>query len=122
MSINNKKRLAFAEYSADIKTFEIFGNKEGLPKIKGVIPAPDINHTSEEEREKTFKKVLDNITIEGFYIIKTQRIRNMAFDKKRQKTTLSVEYRPCKNEEEIKLVAERIRKILGLMAINEAKP
>ena len=92
--------------------FEVFGNPEGCPRISAVVPAPDINHISEEARKKTHQDAIDAVILNGYLITKCVRVRNEAFDKKGQKTTLSVSYRPCRNKSEIENVAESIRTIL----------
>ncbi|MFA5715808.1 MAG: hypothetical protein WC998_08705 [Candidatus Paceibacterota bacterium] len=114
------KEFPFAKYYDD-GTIEIFGNKEGLPAISGTIPAPDINTPSEEERQKRFDQVCANITLQGYFFTKKQRIRNIAFDKPSQKTTLSVRYRACKNEKEIKEVHDLIVEILKSGILKEAE-
>ena len=105
------KEFPFAKYYDD-GTIEIFGNEEGLPAISGTIPAPDINTSSEEERQKRFDQVCAGISLQGYFFTKKQRIRNIAFDKPGQKTTLSIRYRPCKNEKEIKEVHALVMEIL----------
>jgi hypothetical protein len=105
------KEFPFAKYYDD-RTIEIFGNKEGLPVISGTIPVPDISTPSEEERQKRFDQVCAGITLQGYFFTKKQRIRNIAFDKSDQKTTLSIRYRPCKNEKEIKEVRALVVEIL----------
>ena len=106
------KEFPFAKYYDDGTIIEIFGNKEGLPAITGTIPAPDINTSSEEERQKRFDQVCAGITLQGYFFTRKQRIRNIAFDKPGQKTTLSIRYRPCKNEKEIKEVRALVVEIL----------
>lgn len=103
------KEFKFVKYYED--GFEVFGNKEGSPRITAVIPAPDINHATEEERQKTHTEACNGVTLQGYLITSKRLIRNTAFDKKGQKTTLKIVYRPCKNKEEIKQVAAEIRKI-----------
>src|SRR5512133_2561641 len=73
--------LVFVKYHDD-GTIEIFGNKNGYPRHNGVVPAPDINHASEEERLETFRKATDTITLQGYLITSERRIRNTAFDKR----------------------------------------
>jgi hypothetical protein len=105
------KEYPFCKYYDD-GTIEIFANKNGYPKISGVIPAPDINHSTEEERQKTHNGACDQITLQGYIITSKRLIQNTAFDKPGQKTTLSIRYRPCKNEDEIRGVYLGIRDIL----------
>ena len=105
------KEFPFAKYHDD-GTIEIFGNPEGYPRFSGAIPAPDINTASEEERQKRFDEACDALTLQGYFFVKKQRIRNTAFDKPGQKTTLSVSYRACKNENEIKEVRDLILEII----------
>lgn len=105
------KEFPFAKYYSD-GSIEVFGNEEGYPRIKGVIPAPDINHSSEEEREQTHNATCNAITLQGYLITYRKRIRNMAFDSPAQKTTLSIRYRPCRNKEEIQQVYSKIRELI----------
>jgi len=105
------KEFRYAKYYED-GSVEIFGSKEGYPRIMGVVPAPDINTKSEEEREAVHTEACDNITLEGYLITAKKRIRNQAFDKKDQKTTLQIQYRPAMNEEEVNEIHRRITEII----------
>lgn len=93
--------------------FEVFGNKEGLPRITAVVPAPDVNHRSDEGRQKTHSQACEGVVLQGYLIVSKRLIRNEAFDGPGQKTTLKIIYRPCKNEMEIREVAAQINKILS---------
>jgi len=106
------KEYPFCKYH-DNGTIEIFGNKEGYPRISGVIPAPDCNHLTEVKRQKTHNDACNQITLQGYLITSKRLIRNIAFDKPNQKTTLSIRYRPCKNENEIRRVYLMIKDILN---------
>jgi hypothetical protein len=106
------KVFPYCKYHDD-GTIEIFGNKEGYPRITGVIPAPDINHSSEEERQKTHAGACNQIALQGYIITSKRLIRNTAFDKPGQTTTLKITYRPCKNEDEIRCVFLGIKDILS---------
>lgn len=105
------KEFPFAKYYDD-GSIEVFGNEEGYPRFSGVIPAPDLNTPSEEERQKIFDRACAGITTQGYFFVKKQRVRNTAFDRKDQKTTLSVRYRACKNKKEIEEVHGLIVEIL----------
>jgi hypothetical protein len=94
---------------------EVFGNRDGLPEVTAVVPAPDVNTKSEKDRQDRFDKACDSVTINGYYIVSKRRIKNEAFDAPGQKTTLRVVYRPCKTEKELKIVGSRIHKILATM-------
>ena len=115
------REFTFAKYYDD-GTIEIFGNEEGYPRFSGVIPAPDVNTQSEEERKKRFDVACASISIQGYYFTKKRRIRNIAFDKPGQKTTLSVEYRACKNKREINEVHDLVVEILksGILCVMES--
>jgi hypothetical protein len=109
--VTEMKEFPFAKYYDD-GTIEVFGNKEGYPRLSGVLPAPDINTASEGERQKRFDDACSGITLQGYFFTKKQRIRNTAFDRVDQKTTLSVKYRACKNKKEIEEVHNLIIEIL----------
>ena len=105
------KDFKFCRYTED--GFEIFGNKEGLPKITAVVPAPDVNHKTEEDRQKTHTDACNGITLQGYFIVSKRLIRNEAFDKKGQKTTLKIIYRPCKTPKEMAEVRDSIMQIFA---------
>jgi hypothetical protein len=96
----------------DDGTVEIFGNREGLPEITGVVPAPDVNTKSEQDRRKQHNDALEQIILMGYYIKSTKLIRNEAFDDPGQRTTLQIVYRPCKNEEETNELFKKFQKIM----------
>ena len=91
---------------------EIFGNPEGFPSIVAVVPAPDLNCRDETERQARFDEAIENLILAGQFITSMQRIRNTTFDRKDQKTTLQIKYRPCTNDDEIKAIHEKITVIL----------
>lgn len=103
------KEFKFCRYYEE--GFEVFGNKEGLPKITAVVPAPDINHKTEKDREKTHTDACNGIILQGYYIVSKRLIRNETFDKKGQKTTLKLIYRPCRTPKEMMEVRDSIMKI-----------
>jgi hypothetical protein len=90
--------------------------KNGMPELTGVIPAPDLNTKSEEERLEKFDKVCEQLLLKGYFIKSKWRIRNKAFDKPGQKTTLKIVYRPCKTEDEMKIVFKKAMAILTRLA------
>ena len=104
------KECPFCKYY-DSGIIEVFGNKEGYPRYTGVCPAPDVN-TKPEDRQKRYDDAINGITLQGYLITYQKFIRNTAFDKKGQKTTLKIKYRPCKNRTEINQVYSKICKIL----------
>lgn len=73
-------------------------SEDGLPRVTGVLPAPDINTPSEEARVKYHTGACDGITLKGYFVESRNLIHNNAFDRPDQKTTLEVVYRPCRNE------------------------
>jgi hypothetical protein len=97
-------------------TVEIRGHESGLPKIDGVVPAPFCDET---ERQKRFQAAIDQITMSGYMILETKRIRNDAFDKKDANTTLQIKWRTCKTEDEIKAVHAKIMDIMNKGATKE---
>ena len=105
------KQFDFAQYTDD-GGFEIFGNDTGYPRMKAVIPAPDINTPDAEERIRRHQEGVDGIVLQGYLVTKRQLIRNQAFDRKDQKTTLSLAFRPCMSKQEIEVVALQIKEIL----------
>jgi hypothetical protein len=104
--------LDFAEYYPD-GTISVKWNPENSLEYEGVIPSPDVNTKSEEERKKRHSETLKNITLRGYFTESTQRIHNEAFDKKNQKTTLKVKYRSCRTEKEAAIVMEKIKRELN---------
>ena len=95
----------------DDGSVEIFGTKDGLLEITGVVPAPDVNTKSEKERLKRFEEACDQITLQG-YLIKSKRlIRNKTFDDPGQKTTLQIVYRTCRTKAEIRKVHAEWQKV-----------
>ena len=88
----------------DDGSVEIFGTKDGVLEITGVVPAPDVNTKSEKERLKRFEEACDQITLQGYLIKSKKRIRNKTFDDPGQQTTLKIVYRTCRNKAEIRKV------------------
>jgi hypothetical protein len=105
------KKLDYVTYYSD-GSIEVFGNEDGMPVIGAVLPAPDVNTASEEERERRHREGIDSLLLNGYFIESARRIRNRAFDGPGQKTTLEVKYRPCKTEGEIRVVKDKIARIL----------
>lgn len=112
------KKLEYVTYYDD-GYMEIFGNEDGMPVIEGVLPAPDVNTSSEEERERRHQEGIDGLILNGYFIESARRVRNKTFDGPGQKTTLKVRYRPCKNEGEIRVVKDKITRILRQKAKGE---
>lgn len=111
MSAEIVKKLDYVTYYSD-GSIEVFGNEDGMPIIGAVLPAPDVNTASEEEREARHREGMDSLLLNGYFIESARRIRNRTFDGPGQKTTLEVKYRPCKNEGEIRVVKDKIARIL----------
>lgn len=111
------KEFPFCKYHDD-GTIEVFGNESGSPEITGLVPSPDVNTKSGEERQKRYDEACNGIILQGYFIVKTELIRNKAFDKPGQKTTLRVVYRPSKNKEELQMVHSNILKIMKLAGNN----
>lgn len=97
-------------------TVEIFGDKSGLPEFNTLVPAP---HCDEPERQRRYRKAIEQITLQGYMILETKRVRNDAFDKKDQKTSLKIVARACKTEDEIKAVHENIMEIINKGALEQ---
>lgn len=101
----------YAEYRED-GSITLYGSRDGYPRFTAVVPSPDINTRSPEDRERRHADACDMLALQGYYITSQKYIRNPAFDELDQKTTLEVMYRPCKDEGEMRVVKERILKIL----------
>lgn len=101
------KKADYVTYYKDGQ-FEISVHPEGLPRIEGVIPAPDVWMSSEEKRVEFFDTSVMKIYLSGWYVVSQRRIRNTAFDKKGQKTTMKVIVRPCKTKKEAEFVRDKI--------------
>ena len=110
---NKVREFSFAHYHDD-GTIEIFGNEDGFPIITAVCPAPDVNTKTGGERQKLFDEAMNGITLQGYFITEQKMIKNIAFDRPGQKTTLQVKYRACRNKSEIESVHRKIIKILGI--------
>jgi hypothetical protein len=77
---------------------------EGLPRLSAVCPAPMLSDSKREERFEAAKR---GITLDGYHLVSERRVRNKTFDRKGEKTTLKLVYRPCKNEAEAQRVLEK---------------
>lgn len=110
-SVSRAFRKGYAEYGAD-GSITLYGSRDGYPRFTAVVPSPDINARTPEDREKTHAEACDMLVLQGYYITSQKYIRNPAFDGPGQKTTLEVMYRPCKDEGEMRVVKDRILKIL----------
>ena len=111
------REFKFCKYYAD-GTIEVFGNESGTPRITGVMPAPDVNTKDGIERERRYTEAITGITLQGYFIESQKFIKNKAFDKKGQKTTLEIVYRPCTNKSEIEQVYKKIITLLGMEPVN----
>ena len=93
-------------------SIQIFGNKDGMPEITGVIPAPGVNTKDEKERQKRHEEACEDLSLLGYFIVSKKLIRNESFDDPGQRTTLQVVYRPCKTRAEIRKVAAELERIV----------
>lgn len=109
------REFSYCKYHDD-GTIEVFGNDEGYPRYTGVCPAPDVNTKDGVERQKRYDEAINGITLQGYFITDQKLIKNAVFDKKGQKTTLEIKYRPCMNKSEIELVYSKILHLLGMSA------
>lgn len=111
---DGKMKIGNADYTGN--ELILHGNPNGLPSVVGIIPCP---FGDELERGIVFDKHLKAIIIRGYVILETKRVKNQAFDKNNNKTSLRVKYRSCKNAEEIHQVAKEISIILKSFDLNE---
>ena len=98
-------------YSSD-GSVKILIDSEGLPELECLIPAPFMDEVG---RDKMVAKAVDGFYLSGYFLVEQKRIRNLAFDKGKEKTTTRLRYRVCKNEDEALLVGEKIKAILEAM-------
>ena len=77
---------------------------EGLPRFNAVCPAP---FCPDEEREQRFEEARRALILDGYHIVRETRVRNAAFDKKGEQTTMKLVYRPCKDQAEAQWVLEK---------------
>jgi hypothetical protein len=101
------------EYNDDGKGFTIYGNPSGLPSATCVVPAPSVNCKDESERQKRFESAIEGCILEGKFIVEQKRIRNTAFDKRDEKTTLQLKIRACKTPDEVNAIHDKIVEILA---------
>ena len=78
--------------------------------FEAIIPAPFM---SEIERQERVKKAIDSKYLEGYFVEIKGRVRNKAFDKKGEKTTIKIVYRPCRSEDEAKFVISKVQELIN---------
>jgi hypothetical protein len=78
---------------------------EGLPEFTGEVPAP---MCSEIERAERVENARRGIWLDGMFIESERRVRNPAFDKRGEKTTTELKWRPCKTQDEADFVAHKV--------------
>lgn len=106
----------FARYDADAGTIEVAIVPSGLPRLTSVLPAP---FATEDERLRLVLNARMSAHIDGYWIVEERPIRNVAFDKRGEKTSTRFVVRPCRTEAE---ATETVRLIQGhLDAIAAAK-
>ncbi len=101
----------YVTYHAD-GSVNVLIDKEGLPEMTSALPAPFMDAIA---RDRSVAKAIDGKYLSGYFLIEQKQIRNIAFDKDGEKTTTEFRYRACKNEDEAKLVGEKIKAILEKM-------
>jgi hypothetical protein len=82
---------------------------DGLPSWEGVVPAPFM---SETDRQRVHREAIEDAALRGFMVVKQARIRNVAFDKRGEKTTLKIEARTCRNRGEALALARDVVRII----------
>lgn len=87
-------------------------DRDGLPEMTCHVPAPFMDAIA---RDKRVTSTVDGFYLSGYFLVEQKMIRNIAFDKGKEKTTTEFRYRACKNEDEARLVGEKIKAILEKM-------
>ena len=88
---------------------EIPIRKDGLPSATAI--APLINYKP-EQRLLEVDNILNSYAMRGLFIDELKWIRNEAFDRKGEKTTIQIKFRLCKNEDEATMIAGKIKDII----------
>jgi len=84
-------------------------NKDGLPEFEALVPCP---FTSPENRDKEVREAINSVYMQGYFLTGQKLIRNIAFDKRREKTTTQVSFRACKNKDEATFVLGQVKRIV----------
>lgn len=90
---------------------EIPINKDGLPSC--TVIAPLITYKP-EQRLLEVDNILNSYAIRGLFIDELKWIRNEAFDKRGEKTTIQIKFRICKNEDEARMIGGKIKNIVEI--------
>ena len=88
---------------------EIPIQKDGLPSAVGVYPMINIKSS---DRLLELDDLLNSYAMRGLYIDELKWIRNTAFDKRGEKTTLQIKLRRCKNKDEAMMIAGKVKRII----------
>lgn len=73
------------------------------------IPCPMM---TEIQREEKVQKALNGLYLHGYFVEILGRRRNPVFDKKGEKSTTKIMFRPPKNEDEARFILDKIEKLL----------
>lgn len=87
-------------------TISIAIDPDGLPRVTCTVPMPG---TTEEERRERISAVQQSYVMGGYWIVKSRMIRNRLFDKRDERTTLTITIRPCRNTKEALALSQQIR-------------
>lgn len=109
MSKSEKFKRGFAEYDGEGVTVRIVPN--GLPAVASILPGPA---KSETDREQMIEAVSRAAWSNGLWVESVVRVRNPVFDKRDEKGSVKMKFRPCKTEVESKFVLLKIMEILGI--------
>jgi hypothetical protein len=86
--------------------------RDGLPSATAI--APLINYKP-EQRLLEADNILNSYAMRGLFIEEFKWIRNKAFDRNGEKTTIQIKVRICKNENEAAMTANKIKGIIEKM-------
>ena len=89
---------------------EILISADGLPSAVGIFPTIIFK---QENRLREVLNMLDSYALRGYWVDGWKWIKNQAFDRKGEKTSVEVRFRVCKTRDEALVLVERIKEIVN---------
>ncbi len=87
---------------------EIIISKDGLPSRIAILPTI----TCKDKRLQLIEDQLDGLALRGYWVDGWKWIKNEAFDRKGEKTSIEIKFRMCKNKEEANIIGQKIKEII----------
>jgi len=84
-------------------------SKDGLPAATAITP---LITYKPEQRLLEVDNILNSYAMRGLFIDELKWIRNEAFDRKGEKTTIQIKFRLCKNVDEATMISGKIKNIV----------